>query len=563
VVAAAGGLFAHLVRYPFLPWDDDLLLLRHTEWRGLGPAQLRFMWSTTELGHRVPLTWLSWALDHAVWGLWPGGYHLTNVLIHAANAGLVYALGRTLLSRRSAPAEPALTLGAGLAALLFAVHPLRVETVSWITERRGLLSALLVLLATALYLGAVERDGASRVARLGGSAGLFALALLAKSSVVSWPAALLVLDWYPLGRLGSPGERRRALREKLVYLPPALAAAALSYQAQTAGWDQRVASGPERILNAAYTLASQLGRTLVPAGLSPLYEAPAHLDLREPRFAASALAVLALTVLFVALARRWPAGLAAWLGHAALLAPVLGLVPLGDILTADRYSYLAGLGWAWLAGAGLVLVLERGRRGLVGARAGRAVVTGAGVVVLGLAVLAVQQSRVWRDGRSLWERALRVDPRSGLPHAQLANLLEKEGDVTGALAHHRRAAAARPGDGRVLLGLGRALLQAGDPAGALPVLVEAERRRPTAEAHVSLGLARSLTGDRDTAILHYRTAIALDPRVAAAHNNLGILLLQEGRADEAAASFRQALRAAPDLAEAQRNLRAAEQAAGR
>jgi len=201
----------------FVNWDDDENFLDNPNYRGLGATQLRWMFTTFLMGHYIPVTWMSLGLDYVVWGMRPAGYHLTNLLLHAANAVLFYFMALRLLrarvADRSTHGSLALTLGSAFATLLFAVHPLRAESVAWITERRDVLSGLFYLGAIVAYLrycdGGVPEGSRTRGTRrwYWASLGLFALALLSKAMTVTLPVILLVLDVYPLRRLGDGGHR--------------------------------------------------------------------------------------------------------------------------------------------------------------------------------------------------------------------------------------------------------------------------------------------------------------------------------------------------------------------
>src|SRR5438876_3730810 len=222
----------------FVNWDDAENFLDNPHYRGLGWSQLHWMW-TTHQGHYIPLTWMTLGLDYLLWGMNPVGYHLTNLLLHAANAVVFFVVVRRLLTRAlSSPSERgyALAVSAGVAALVFAIHPLRVESVAWVTERRDVLSGLFSLLTILVYLRACERGPRGR--RLYWlSVTLFGCALLSKSMAVSLPVVLLILEVYPLRRLGgslgwSSASTRRVYVEKIPFVLLAAAASAITLMAQ-------------------------------------------------------------------------------------------------------------------------------------------------------------------------------------------------------------------------------------------------------------------------------------------------------------------------------------------
>src|SRR5712691_6079330 len=263
----------------FLNWDDDQNFTANPNFRGLGPSQLRWMATTTLMGHWIPLTWVTLGLNYVVGGMAPWGYHAGNLLLHAGSAVVFFAVARRLLAAGAGAARTAAKVewGAVVAAAVFAVHPLRVESVAWATERRDVLSGLWFLLAVWGYLKAVEQG---RQGRLDGrwramSLGLFAAALLSKASTMMLPAALLVLDVYPLRRQGV-GWRRLSI-EKLPYC--ALAAADLVVAWMAVQHETRVSALADhgvagRLALVFYSVFFYPWKWIWPAGLSPMYEVP-------------------------------------------------------------------------------------------------------------------------------------------------------------------------------------------------------------------------------------------------------------------------------------------------
>src|SRR5437870_11997813 len=264
----------------FVNWDDDKNFLENPHYRGLGWTQLSWMW-TTHLGHYIPLTWMTFGLDYLLWGMNPLGYHLTNLLLHAANAVVFFFITRRLLTRAlPSPSERGHTLAvsAAFAALVFAIHPLRVESVAWATERRDVLSGLFYLSAVLAYLRACDR-----AERGGGwewcAVALFAGALLSKSMAVNLPVVLMILDVYPLRRLGGSlgwwsEPARRIYVEKIPFVLLAAAAAAIAVMAQLsvhAAASLAQLSVPGRVAVSAYGLSFYLWKMVVPLNLSPLY----------------------------------------------------------------------------------------------------------------------------------------------------------------------------------------------------------------------------------------------------------------------------------------------------
>ena len=424
VVTATAITFLPVLQNDFVNWDDINVLLTNPHYRGFGWANLRWMFTTTLMGHYVPLTWLSFAVNFTLGGLHPWGYHLGNLMLHAANAGVFYLVARRLLAtgfaggipdadvaaRTNRLREPTLCAGAAFAALAFGLHPLRVESVAWATERRDVLCGLFYLLATLAYLRGVDQGGPIRTRSFILSIGTFLLSLLAKAAAVPLPVVLLLLDVYPLRRVRSVGWRRLVI-EKVPYLLLAGAAGVAALIAQSEAQalaDPRDHGIATRLAVMSYGLVFYPWKFFWSANLSPFYALPATVDPLSARFLVPTIIVILVTALLVAMRRRAPAALAAWVYSALLVLPVSGAAQAGVHLVADRYSYLSGLGFALLAGAGLVWCLRESRRLqplLVGA-----CIMVAALVLAGLGAAAWRQSEIWHDTGSLWRHALSVDP---------------------------------------------------------------------------------------------------------------------------------------------------------
>jgi len=533
IAAIAVAVFAPALQYGFILWDDDRNLLTNPSYRGLGWAQIRWAFTSAVMGHWIPVTWLTFGLDHTLWGMNAFGYHLTNVLLHAANGVLFYFLGRRLL-RHGLPAAPtwAITLGASVAALFFAVHPLRVESVVWVTERRDVLSALFYLVTVLAYVRACAADAPPRRRWLLASIGAYTLGLLSKSLIMSLPLVLLVLDVYPLRR--ARGNWRRVLLEKIPYLALAVTAAVVSVLVVIAklGLTSTSAYPPAaRAAMALYSLAFYAWKTLLPLGLAPMYELPARVGLTSPRFLAAALVAVGVSVGLVLARRPWPAALAVWLVYGLTLAPVSGIVHNGPQLVADRYSYLSCLGLALLVGAGVTAAVSSAAI----ARPLRAAVVLAGFGwIVGLAVLTLEQLPVWRDTEEVWRHSLEVDPDCAFCHGQWGALLGNRGELGQAIVHFERVVALRPDNVRHRGNLGLALLKAGRPADAAAQFERVLAQEPTdAETRTRLGLALARQGKLAEASGEFERASRDDPRHVGALVNLGLALIELGRPSDA------------------------------
>jgi len=433
----------------FVEWDDHVNIVNNLAYRGLSWREIRWAFGTIQLGHYIPLTWLSFSLDYALWGLNPFGYHLTNLLLHVTTALLLYALARRLLWLSTSFSELGSIVGGGVAALFFAIHPLRVESVAWVTERRDVLSGAPFVAAILLHLHAIEAEGARRRWLRAASVALYVLSLAAKSSGMTLPLVLILLDIYPLRRLpggrarGAPRSSMRVLLEKGPYLALSVAAGAVAYYAQTHGAPSPATPWSARLIGIFYNLWFYVVRTLFPVGLSPHYEAPVHVDLLEPRFLTAVLATTALSVLALWFRRRWPAGLALWAYYGLVLAPMSGVMPLASTLAADRYSYLSCLGWAVAAGLIAGTVVDAAARGALGPwRTGLA--GGAlALWLLALGTLTWRQTHIWHDSERLWRHAVAVTPECTLCRINLGNLLQPR-QPEAALEQFQAVLALRP-----------------------------------------------------------------------------------------------------------------------
>ena len=483
--------FFPALRADFVSWDDPINFLNNPFYRGLGWSQLKWMWTVLG-GHYMPLTWMTLGLDYTLWGMRPGGYHLTNVVLHTLGAVTAYFVALRVLGAAVSP-EPrvALRLAAATAALLFAIHPLRVESVAWVTERRDVLSGLFFLLTIVCWLRAL--DGGRTARRwYWTSVGVFVLALLSKSIAVTLPAVLLLLDVYPLRRLG-PGrwtgaEPRRVWLEKAPFVLLAAGAAVMAVVAQRSAGaltELGVIGWPQRVGLSFYGLAFYMWKTLVPTGLAPLYEAPYDYGTLTPWFFWSAAAVLAAVGAVVLGRRRAPGAAAAAVAFVVLLAPMLGLLHFGPHIAADRNTYLAGLAPALLAGGLVLRVWHTRREALIRAATG--------VTVMALAVLLVltwRQTKVWQDSETLWQHALRVSP-SSLAHGKVGAILDEAGRSEAALGHFAEAIRLHPDNAWAYNGWGIALGNLGRLPESIEKFQAALTIRPTyGEARHNLNQAR-------------------------------------------------------------------------
>jgi len=540
-------------------YDDQYNIVENPDYRGLGLPQLRWMFTTFLMGHYQPLSWVTLGLDYVLWGENPRGYHLTNLILHVANAVIVYLLALALLGARPAsnlprPYRPGwnVHIAALIATLLFAVHPLRVESVAWVTERRDVLSSFFLLLTVLFYLHA--HGGATATRRTGWVAlalVVYALSLLSRALGVTFPAVLLLLDWYPLRRIGGrPGgwTGRTLWRVCAEKIPFGLLALIFVFVAPLAARSSGATSTltdhtlPERAAQACYGLVFYLWKTVAPFGLSPLYEFPPRMLLLSAKYMVPAILVLLAIVAGLRWGRRWPWVTAVALLHAVLLGPVLGFLQAGPQEVADRYSYQPAIGWAILAGSGLLWLWQRPRyRRLALACVGVSILT-----FPGLAVLTWRQSLVWQNSVSLWEQAVRATP-SMTTHQNLGAAYGRVGRLPDAIAQYRAALSIYPFNKPSLNGIAKALTDTGQLEEAAQYWERVLQSSPdNARAHLLFANVQRARGKPDQAVRQYTEALHLDPPLTDARLGLAGLLAEGGKLDEATAECQKVLAVEPD-----------------
>lgn len=458
--------------------DDVQTLVDNEGWRGLGVENLLWDFTTTAMGHWQPLSWVSFAVDYEIAGA-PKDvrraavqFHLTGITLHSVDAMLLYLLALALMRAVGRRIDLVARLAAGLGALLWSVHPLRVESAAWATERRDVLSTFFLLLALLAYVRAFPARSVKPA-----SAGayvatvvLLTLSIMSKAWGMTFFVIVLILDWYPLRRLNGNlvsdvrEGRGEVLVQKVPYAVLGVICAAVSAYAQHSIGAVRVLADwplPARVAQSFYGLVWYIGKTVWPTRLCPLYELRRGLNPFGAQYVACYVVVGAAALLIFLLRRRAPGLAVAAAIYVVMLSPVLGILQSGDQFVADRYSYLAVIPFFVLVGAGLALVMRR-----IGG-AWRTIVAAAGAAVIAVSFAATRaQTRVWRDDLTLWDHARRTDPSRALAHLNYGLALEKAGDPDGAVVAIRECLAIRPTEGRAWYPLAQILRSKGDFAGA-------------------------------------------------------------------------------------------------
>ena len=582
--------FSRTLGQGFLNFDDDLFVEDEHVSHGFSWSGIAWAFTDGPVGEWYPLSMLSHMLDCQVFRSKPAGHHLTNLLLHAAAAVVLFlALWRMT----------GLLWPSTMAAALFAVHPLRVESVAWIAERRDVLSGLFFMLSLLAYAEYVRQPRS--LPRYLVVMAMLSLGLMAKPMLVTLPFLLLLLDVWPLGgfdgwltaacatvelpsddAIARPNRAFpwRIIVEKLPLLALVLASAGITVHVQY----QAANSLPfgERFANAVVSCVAYLAQLFMPMGMSVFYPFP---ETHRPvgLIAAAALLLMALTVAAIVWRRRCPYFFVGWFWYLGMLVPVLELVPVGAHARADRYTYLPQIGLyiALVWGAMQLGAAWPTRRWLFG--------TGATAVLAALAICTWRQTGFWQDSKTLWQHAVDCDPRNAMAHYMLGVALSKDGDKSAAaefqqatatdgrqqnlykrvralshvelgdlalegndadsaLAHFRTATEFDPDQLAPHMRLGSLLAKRGDFAGS-----EAEYQRSielapgSATVLVNAAVALVRQGKRSEAIADLRRAVELDPKLLVARTNLARLLADDGQVDEAIAQFRRAIDSHPDV----------------
>jgi len=507
----AGILFCYgqIRHFGFVNLDDTVYVVDNSMVRsGLTGDGIRWAFTTTEGANWHPLTWLSLMLDSELYGSGPGGYHLTNLILHAANAILLFGI----LIRMTGAVWPS-----AFVAGFFAVHPLHVESVAWISERKDVLSTFWGFLAIGCY--AAYGKHRHKAAFWGAFSCLF-LGLMAKPMLVTWPFLFLMLDYWPLQRLALPESAGkipwRRLGELLIEkIPFFMLAAFFCWTTLMAQADKGAVLSiktlplADRLGNAALSYMWYIGKMLWPAGLNVYYihrgPSPGMLGV-----AGAALLIAGFSTIAFRTARRYPFVPVGWFWYLGTLVPVIGLVQVGLQAQADRYAYIPMIGIYIIVAWGATAIARNHpwhRRMLF---------TAALIVLVILGMKTAHQASFWMNSETLFRRALHIDPMNDLAHNNLGTALEAKGNTREAAEHYRRAVQLNPWN------------------------------HP---AWNNLANTQASSGNISAALQSYQKAIALSPHEAAYRYNFGKCLLAAGKSDEAFTQLAEALRIRPEFAE--------------
>ena len=544
-------VFGQTLGFSFVNYDDNYYVYNNPiVEKGLTLPGILWAFTHVWAANWHPLTWLSHMLDCQFYGLNAGGHHLTNVLLHTATVILLFLVLRRMTGClwRSA-----------FVAAVFAIHPLRVESVAWVAERKDVLSGLFFMLTLGAYVHYARHPWSP--ARYGLVLLLFALGLMCKPMLVTLPLLLLLLDVWPLNRLqtqagAEPVFRlaRRPIPRRLIFEKLPLFALAIASVVITLFAQMRVVESSEnlslstRLGNALLAYVAYMGQMFWPSGLAVLYPLTAG-GVRVAGVAPSLVLLAGISMGVFLLRRRYPYLLTGWAWYLLMLLPVIGIVQVGLQARADRYTYLPQIG--------LYLLLTWAAADLCAGRRHRRVVLGGGAVIILIALMfcARAQTAYWRNSELLWTHTLACTPDNFTARYGLGNALLQAGNVDEAIAQLRKALVFNPGLAKAHSSLGNALLQKGNVDEAIAQYQIALQIDPRSEeACYNFGNALLRQGKVDEAIAQYQKALEIKPDFAEAHFNLGAALFHEGKEDEAIAQYQRALQIKPDKPEVQNNL---------
>jgi len=529
------ALYAPAIGYEFNNYDDAQYITSNARiHQGLTFANIRWAFQTGYAANWHPLTWLSHILDCQFFGLNPAGHHFTSILFHTANAVLFFLLwrGMTGCPWRSA-----------FVAALFAWHPTRVESVTFIAERKDVLSTFFGLATLWAYWAYVRAPSFGRRASV---LLLFALALMSKPMLVSLPLLMLLLDYWPLRR--EPPFKQLFL-EKLPLLALSAVSSLITIWAQKRGGAMASSELPisTRTLNALNSYVSYLGRLFVPRHLIVFY--PYKFNFHWPVVAAETALLLGISVVAIYWARRRPWFAVGWFWFIIALIPVIGLVQVGEQAMADRYTYLPAIGIfilvTWTVGD--VFAQHQGWEWPMRI---------AWIIILAACLPATsRQLSHWRNSITLFSHALAVDPDNPAAQCNLAQALDQQGDEKDALEHYSAALRLKPNYPEAECNLGLIAYRHNDLDGAVKHFTRAIEQMPAyAVAHYDLGLALAAKKQNVEAQKQYRAAVDANPDYDRAWANLGLALLQQGNVAEATTALTRAVDLAPNNFYAQNGL---------
>ena len=554
------AVFWQVRHHDFIDLDDCMYVTQNVHvQKGLSPHSIAWAFTSFDAGFWIPLTWLSFMLDFELYGLNAGGYHLTNLFFHVLNTLLLFLL-LNKMTRQS--------WRSGFVAVLFALHPLRVESVAWVTERKDVLSTFFLILAIWSYLRYIERPERKRYVVI---LLVFTLGLMAKPMVVTFPFILLLLDYWPLGRLQlrqiDPGSQppspspidyrhdvlptRRLVWEKLPFFAVAVVCSISTVFAHSSvhalGNLDKYPLGI-RFANALISYVSYIWKMIWPHHLVILYLHPGE-SVSMLQAAGAGILLAGISVLLIWTGRRSRYLAVGWLWYLGTLLPVIGLVQAGFQAMADRFTYIPLIGLFIIIAWGVPDLLARWHYRRI------AIAFTTSLLLPFLMVSTWTQLSHWHNRKTLWEYTLAVAPNHYYALNSLGEIASDEGDLEKALVYYAKAFEVNPRYKSAISNIGSVFYKQGKYDEAIKRFYQALKMDPDdAVIHSNLGEAFSHLGNIDKAIFHFTEAVTFDPKNFKAHNHLGMIFARQGKLNQAISHFSQAIKINPDYAEAHDNL---------
>jgi tetratricopeptide (TPR) repeat protein len=574
-------VFLPALRNDFVNWDDNTYVYENASIRSINATLFKSAFGGFTASNWHPLTWISHAIDYSIWGLNPLGHHLTNIILHALNTFMETFLILKLMEcfrkkgshdgvSRSFLNDRVILIAGAAAGLLSGLHPLNVESVAWVSERKDLLCALFFSLSIISYIGYIDSVDSETVRTDHVSRSFnrhyfltlafFVLALLSKPMAVTLPFVLLILDWYPFARIQSFRTLGTAFLEKIPFIVLSSLSSMLTILAQKEGGamlSMGAATLSTRLLVSARSLIAYLWKMILPLDLVPIYPYPKSASLLSLEYLFPVVLCVAVTLACVVAAKKQRLWLAVWSYYLLALFPVLGIVQVGGQAMADRYTYLPSLGPFLVMGLGIATAYDkvtalRPRRIMVEVLG---IVAAAALLIL-MSYATVKQIGVWKNSLVFWKYIIEKEPRRiPVAHNNLG-LAYRAGNLPDmAIEQFQTALRIRPDYPDARVNLGNVYVSKGQFDSAIEQYEIALRLVPDyEELHNNLGVAYASKGKMDRAIEHFQTSLRIKPDYPDAHMNLGNAYAAKGQLDRAIEQYKKALLLKPDYADAHKNL---------
>ena len=519
LIALTTILYGQVIGHDFIRLDDDKYVTEniHVQ-RGLNADEIKWAFTKSYSSNWHPLTWISHIIDFNLYGMNPFGHHLTSVLFHIANTLLLFLVLRRMTGS---------VFRSGFVAALFAVHPLHVESVAWVAERKDVLSTFFLILTIWAYTRYTENPGLKRYLPV---FVLLALGLMSKPMLVTLPFILLAMDFWPLGRMSSkngPTTFWKLVFEKIPLFVLVIASSVITYLVQQSSGAVKTFPLVYRIGNAAISYIAYLVKMVWPSKLAVYYPYSSE-SIQIWKVAASILLMALISYAAVRLRKERPYILAGWLFYVIAMIPVIGIVQVGGQAMADRYTYIPLIGvfiaitWAIPDALGRIKIPPL-------------LLPITSVAVIGiLSICTWTQIGYWKNSITLFERTLSVTENNFIIENNLGKELNARGDIDGAARHYKRAIKIVPNDGLAYNNLGMVLEKQGKSDEAMKMFYKAMELSPRLEtAHYNMGSLILKKGDYDKSIEHLKTALKINPGYFQARNNLAVAYYRSGRYEDA------------------------------